>query len=217
MFNWSNGKNTQDVDNLPSGIYTVTVTDSRDCSVKEDFVVSFDYELQVDAVQSTAVISEGESVQLMVNSNSNHTNVYSWSPAESVDCPSCSVTYATPSSSTLYSVSVIDLNGCHTTDTLFVEVKPISSFFIPNTFTPNKDGANDVFELHGDKGNLAFLNFAVFNRWGEKVFESSDHQFHWDGTYQGEDLPAGPYTYVMKAIRHDASRHESVGSITILR
>jgi gliding motility-associated-like protein len=215
-FSWSNGNIDEDARNLALGDYTVTVTDSRDCSAKQDFNISFDYALKAETISSSHITS-GEFVHLAVSANTDNDNMYSWTPAEYVICTACASTEANPVATTVFFVSIIDTNGCRAEDSLAVEVKPASDFFIPNVFTPNHDGANDMLELYGDKNNLSFLSFVVFNRWGEKVFESNDHHFSWDGTYKGEEVPAGIYTYIMKAVRNNSSKDEFLGSVTLLR
>ena len=103
-------------------------------------------------------------------------------------------------------------------DTLSVTVNSITDIFIPNAFSPNGDGNNDVFQLFGDVNTIAFLDVMVFNRWGEKVFESSNHHFTWDGTYKGEVVPQGAYIYTAKIVFINGySRNDLKGSLTIIR
>jgi gliding motility-associated-like protein len=66
---------------------------------------------------------------------------------------------------------------------------------VPNAFTPNGDGNNDLFEIYGNKKVWKELSISIFNRWGEKVFESNDIQFFWDGTYKGVLQNPGVYVY----------------------
>lgn len=216
-FDWNNGSISEDVNQLSPGTYTVRVTDSRDCSVQGSFNISADYNLQADATASTE-INLGESILLTVTTNVDHGNMYSWTPVNDVNCATCAATLANPAVTTRFDVVVNDTNGCVASDELIVTVNSITDIFIPNAFTPNNDGSNDVLELYGDKGSITFLSFMLFNRWGEKVLESADPNFKWDGTYQGEIVPPGVYVYVMKAVFINGySRNDYKGSITILR
>ena len=70
--------------------------------------------------------------------------------------------------------------------------------FIPNAFSPNADGTNDVFLVYANQGTIAGLDMKIFNQWGELVFESSDQGRGWDGTYKGKAQPCGVYMYVIK-------------------
>ena len=67
--------------------------------------------------------------------------------------------------------------------------------YIPNAFTPNGDGLNDVFGVIPRLDYVNQYRISIFNRWGQLLFESSDLNQGWDGTYQGEACPAGAYVY----------------------
>ncbi|MFN8323097.1 MAG: gliding motility-associated C-terminal domain-containing protein [Chitinophagales bacterium] len=216
-FDWSNGETTEDLSNLAQGAYSVNVLDSRGCATQANFNIGYDYILQVDATPSTS-INLGETIQLTATTNVDHANAYSWGPAYNVTCSTCASTEAAPTFNTHYTVSVIDANGCKATDTLTVEVNSVTDIYVPNAFTPNGDGNNDFMQIYGDINTIAFLDFSVFNRWGEKVFETSNHNFTWDGTYKGEVVPQGAYIYTMKVVFINGySRNDMKGSLTIIR
>ena len=95
-----------------------------------------------------------------------------------------------------------------------VEVVPPLSVYIPNAFTPDGDGLNDVFIPVG-KGITDFT-LQIFNRWGELIFESNDSKKGWDGTFKNEAVPTGAYVYKMTA-KGNGSRHlEKNGSVTVV-
>jgi len=94
----------------------------------------------------------------------------------------------------LYSVEATSGQGCKNSDAVYI-LWAGKSFYIPNAFTPNGDGLNDVF---GAIPRIDYVNqyrISIFNRWGQLLFESSDLHLGWDGTYQGEACPAGAYVY----------------------
>ncbi|MFN8288491.1 MAG: gliding motility-associated C-terminal domain-containing protein [Chitinophagales bacterium] len=216
-FNWTNGDNTEDLSGLDQGTYTVTVTDSRNCSSQANFTLTYDYILTVDATPSTT-INLGEEVALNATTNVDHGNTYSWTPSLSVSCSNCANTKAVPTHNTFYTVNVVDANGCSAMDTLSVTVNSITDLFIPNVFTPNNDGNNDIYQLYGDISAIEFLEFKVFNRWGEMVYSTNDHQFTWDGVYKGQPVEPGAYIYTMKVVFINGyTRNDYKGSITILR
>ncbi|MBP6732999.1 MAG: gliding motility-associated C-terminal domain-containing protein, partial [Chitinophagales bacterium] len=110
-----------------------------------------------------------------------------------------------------------DAYGCH--DTTFVSIllnPPV--LFIPNVFTPNGDGANDFFEVFGNLPSLRYMEVKVFDRWGEKVFESNDHHFKWDGTFKGKPMQPAVFVYVINAafVNESESRIWK-GSVTLMR
>ena len=84
--------------------------------------------------------------------------------------------------------------------------------------SPNDDGNNDYFQLFGNLPGLKNLSIMIFDRWGEKVFESDDINFKWDGTYKGEKVQPNVYVYVLKLVFLDGhSDNTKKGSITIVR
>ena len=92
---------------------------------------------------------------------------------------------------------------------------PDVGLFLPNTFTPNGDGKNDVFKAYGNY--LQKLNMKVFNQWGEKVYETSDVTGGWDGTYRGSQAPVGVYVYVVSATMPDGRTISKKGTVNLIR
>jgi gliding motility-associated-like protein len=99
-----------------------------------------------------------------------------------------------------------------------VNVIPNYDVFIPNAFTPNGDGENDYWQIFGNLSAFKQVEIALFNRIGEKVFESKDAYFKWDGTYKGEKVPPGVYVYYAKFVwLNNHSDNKYTGSVTIIR
>ncbi len=94
----------------------------------------------------------------------------------------------------LYSVEVESDQGCKSTEAVWI-LWAGKSFFIPNAFTPNGDGLNDVFGVIPRLDYINQYRISIFNRWGQMIFETTDLNLGWDGTYQGEACPAGAYVY----------------------
>ena len=86
---------------------------------------------------------------------------------------------------------------------------------VPNAFTPNGDGVNDILYVYGISVNS--LIFQVFDRWGEKVFESNNMNYGWDGTYKGKKTSPGGYLYYAEAVFDDGQRKQVKGGTTILK
>jgi len=90
-----------------------------------------------------------------------------------------------------------------------------NNFFIPNTFTPNGDGKNDIFYVYGN--TVAKLKLRVYNQWGQFIYESRSIQNGWDGTYRGELQPNGVYVYYVDIEFNDGTKTMKKGTITLLR
>lgn len=87
--------------------------------------------------------------------------------------------------------------------------------FVPNVFTPNNDNVNDEIKVQGR--NIVNAYIKIFNRWGEKVFESDDKNLGWDGSYNDAEQPSGVYYYFVTAIMTDATYITKEGDITLIR
>ncbi|WEK18844.1 MAG: putative Ig domain-containing protein [Candidatus Pedobacter colombiensis] len=90
-----------------------------------------------------------------------------------------------------------------------------NNIFVPNTFTPNGDGKNDVFYVYGN--TIAKLRLRVYNQWGQFLYESLTIQNGWDGTYKGEMQPNGVYVYYLEVEFNDGTKATKKGTITLLR
>jgi gliding motility-associated-like protein len=96
-----------------------------------------------------------------------------------------------------------------------IVIADCGEMYVPNAFTPNNDGANDVLYVRGIC--LESLTFMVFNRWGEKVFETTDQRVGWDGSYKGEDLNTGVFVYRLEGKTYDGVGFSLKGNVTLIR
>ncbi|OCX50389.1 hypothetical protein BEL04_21635 [Mucilaginibacter sp. PPCGB 2223] len=87
--------------------------------------------------------------------------------------------------------------------------------YVPNAFTPNGDGNNDVVYVHSE--GIKSLSFYVYNQWGQMIFSSAEKNNGWDGTYKGVKEPLGVYTYFLKAVMNNGHEVNKKGTITLLK
>lgn len=92
------------------------------------------------------------------------------------------------------------------------EAAPI---FIPNAFTPNGDGVNDVYYI--PDANLSNFEFTVFDRWGNQIYQSFNPRFRWDGSSKGRGIPGGTYVFLLVANNSKGARIKRSGQITVVR
>lgn len=213
---WSNGSIASLNANLGEGTFYVTVTDSRGCTINDSTVLNYQQAISVDA-GNDVIINLGQNTLLTATCSDNNA-VFDWWPVSGLLCSTCAITQASPPVSTLYFVTAANAAGCTVTDSVFVTVIPIHDIFIPNAFSPNGDGNNDDFEIFGNKAAITYLQIAVFDRIGEKVFESNDINFKWDGTYKGVLLNPTVLVYIAKVAFIDGyTRNDYKGSLTLVR
>ncbi|GLR15486.1 PKD domain-containing protein [Portibacter lacus] len=149
---------------------------------------------------------------------------YSWSPAEMVDCPSCpSVMIKEQDTAQVVSVSIMEPeSGC--SDTLSVNVRQFygcqsaaSGIGIPNIFSPNNDGNNDVLNIDSPAFD-DIKSVTIFDRWGQQVFHTNTVIDSWDGTIDGSPVQTGVYTYLVQATCPDNGELvQTTGDVTVIR
>ncbi|MFI5192473.1 MAG: gliding motility-associated C-terminal domain-containing protein, partial [Chitinophagales bacterium] len=127
--------------------------------------------------------------------------VYNWTPAEALNDPGIDNPVAAIDSTTTFTVNAWDSLGC--TGSAFIKVVVTdygkASLILPNAFTPNNDGVNDCFGIR-KWGNVTIKEFSIYNRWGQKVFDTRNPSECWNGTFHGEMQDSGGYVYVIKAV-----------------
>ncbi len=141
---------------------------------------------------------------------------YTWSPPNGLSCTNCANPDASPFTTTTYIMTTTDINGCSSTDNVTVYViEEEQDIFVPNIFSPNGDGNNDVFYVEGS--GLNNFNLSIFNRWGELVFESSDQNTGWDGTQNGKGLNNAVFVYMVRYTDTLGNEQTISGNVTLLR
>ncbi len=205
QWNFPNG-NSAAVQNPPVQSYTtagnVTVnayaTNSSGCKDTATKNITV-YALPTATLPGLITIQNGFPVTIPATYSSNVIS-WVWNPATGLSCTDCPTPEANPKIRTRYQVVFTDVNGCRNAG--FVEIMVIcknSNLFIPNTFSPNGDGSNDVFYPRG-VGLDRVKVLRIFNRWGEVVFERKDFPVNdptagWNGTFKGKKPLADVYVY----------------------
>jgi gliding motility-associated-like protein len=203
--------------------FTVLSTTPEGCTVENQTTVftSTLGELSVDAFADPENLTTGESSQLSVIP-ADEAYSYQWQPPDGLDNPFVPDPLASPEESTVYIVTVTDLdqNGiCQKSDTVLVQVFDAfcgsPNIFVPNAFTPNNDGENDVVLVRG--GGITDLKFSIYNRWGEEVFYTEEQSEGWDGTYKGDLAEPAVFVYYLEAVCDDGETYFEKGNITLIR
>ena len=190
------------VNGSTAGTYTITYTVSQDtatCAGAGSGTASFTINpLPTILLSPESTIWVGDGAWIFATGGTS----YSWSPATDLSCPTCDSTVATPQVTTEYCVTVTEL-GCIDSACVKVNIEipcPTNrNMGVPNAFSPNNDGVNDAFCLDGWGDCISKFNIVIFDRWGEKVFESVDPDFCWDGVYRGKQLDPAVFVYFIKA------------------
>ncbi len=220
-YSWSNNDSGKLADNLCQGTYTMTLTDANGCVYTEEFYIdNLNYIPSLDVDADKYVIYEGEEVNLIAVAPSGSS--YVWDPPGSLNNHTVFNPVASPDETTVYEVVITDEFGCRNRDTIRIFVQEVICgdpfIFVPNAFTPNGDGINDHFMVMFPPGMVTHLYLAVYNRWGELVFETDDMtHIGWDGTFRGKKLGMDVFVYQMRAKCLGGLEYSEKGNVTLLR
>ncbi|MFN5679389.1 MAG: gliding motility-associated C-terminal domain-containing protein [Flavobacteriia bacterium] len=197
----------------PNDTLTIFVSDANDCGASETYVITALNDFELNSWASSTSILEGESVVLNASGALN----YSWTPSQDLSCPSCPSTNATPDITTQYIVTGTLDNGCTDQDTLLITVTQVcGAVYVPTICSPAAQDTEDQrICVYGNC--IAECLFVIYNRWGEVVFETTDQQQCWDGTYRGQALPGDVFAYKLQVRLQDGTSLVKSGNINLLR
>lgn len=199
---------------VPAGNHTfwVKVTNDLGCTDTLSSLLHVLANPVVSVVPKDTTINYGDGIIL----HAVGAQTYYWTPESSLLDPMVAEPYAMPKENTDYVVIGADKYGCTGSDTAHVRINFRLPVFIPNAFSPNDDGINDVFKIE----HLTFqkvLIFQVYDRWGHLVFHTNSSTEGWDGRYHGQPMPQDTYNYIIKLGYPDDYREVFKGTITLLR
>ncbi len=204
---WSNGSTAANI-TVTLGSYAVTATDAA-CSGTSSAVVS---EIATTPVNLGNNVTACDDSLVTIDAGTGYTG-YTWASGETTQT-------IVPQTSGTYSVTVVDANSCTVSGSLNVVFNSCNeveyNIYIPTAFSPNGDGANDVFRAVVPLGVKKFT-LRIFNRWGELVFETTDVREGWDGVYQRIPQPLGSYVWYADYTFNDDSKHTKAGNVTLVR
>jgi gliding motility-associated-like protein len=207
---------------LSSTTYTVQIElEGLGCTATETFEVEvsgFDPPNLVITVNTDSIVL-GES--FVLSTNQDPTLFYFWDGPGIVN-PNLAVITAEPGSSGIYSyaVTITNSDGCRLTGSIsnLVVFNPpcnMDDVFIPDAFSPNSDGQNDILLVYGNF--IDAMELRIFNRWGEMVFESFDQLLGWDGTYKGKELAPDVFGYYLMVECPPDKTYFTKGNITLFK
>ena len=191
--------------------YQVLVTDIHGCHDTLD-VKFFVHSDAVISLPDSVVLYPGESYQMDPQGNASY---YHWSPATGLSGVDISNPLSMPEVTTRYRVNATTEWGCKTSDSIDVIINTETVLDLPNAFSPGS-GPNSEFKIV-KRGIATLKNFRIFNRWGNLVFETTDINKGWDGTYKGTPQPFGVYVYMVEAYTNTGRKFEKQGNVTLIR
>jgi gliding motility-associated-like protein len=203
-----------------TGNYTNTIKRTNQCDSIVSTALTVQPRFQISIPNDKFLIEKGEKVPLNMTVNPSGTYQYLWNKGESLSCVSCINPISTPNVTTTYKVIVTPANGlCPQTQNATIIVS--CGVWLPNAFTPNSDGMNDVFYIYSTKCVQQINEFAIYDRWGELIFrdqnfQAADPSHGWDGMYKGKLAMSDTYSYKITATYRDGEIGNFSGAVNVL-
>ncbi|KAA5536496.1 T9SS type B sorting domain-containing protein [Taibaiella lutea] len=189
--------------------YTVLITDAHNCMDTEKVTVRV-YPAAILSLPDSINIYSGEQFHLQPESNASY---FTWFPPSGLSNTNIADPLVSPEVRTRYFVTAITEAGCKINDSIDVIVKE-TVLDMPNAFAPN--GANNMFKP-SKRGIATLRDFSIYNRWGNKVYSTSNIDAGWDGTYNGKPQPVGVYIYTIEAVTDSGKIFTQKGNVTLIR
>jgi gliding motility-associated-like protein len=214
LYAWSNSTSTGSMVTTSGGL--ITVSNTNVCGTNTQTInVSIINSVSADVIANP--ISGILPVVVSFTNNSSNANSYSWNFGNGNTANTTTVSSQTYSNAGTYTVYLTASSGaCSDMDYVVITVlNEESTLYVPNAFTPNGDSINDIFLVGAT--NIKEFNMIIFDRWGLKMFESSDINVGWDGTVNGKVVADGTYFHLINAKDVDGKEIKKQGTITLFK
>ncbi len=213
---WSNHVFIDTNKNIPSGNYKLVITDSNGCVSNSIFTLS--------SLAAKVYVSHDTTVHIgrEVNIFAYGTQKYFWKPSTNLSCDTCPSTTWNGTTKQIYCVTGTDEFGCIdsacVTIDLFNICGDLADIHLPNAFTPNGDGMNELFKPIVEQPEcFSEIVFKIYNRWGQQLFQANDFNIGWDGTFKAKQQPLDTYVWYLKAKNYLGEEKMMKGDVILIR
>jgi gliding motility-associated-like protein len=198
----------------------IFIIDDNGCIITEKVFVQNPDPLILD-LGDEAEINVGESITISAESNQEIFSI-DWMPIDSINCEGCLDITLNPVLPYRISATISNEVGCKATDSYDIKIGKKRNVFIPNIFSPNNDGTNDIFYIQGGIDIVEITDLIVYDRWGNMVFSNpfvikNSPQAGWNGRFHNNFSPAGVYSYHFIVLFTDGKTRRYEGSVTLMR
>ena len=209
--------------NLAPGEYQIQIVDANGCILETiiDIFPGIEFDL---LLTDTLKLNNGQIANIFATTDINPVDINQvlWSPPNILFCDTCLNTIYDGDENQSLNLTVWDENGCMNTESIYINIIPDPSIYIPNAFSPNKDGINDIFMIFANDQVENIDEFEIYNRWGESIFKQSniapnEKAFGWDGMYRGQLLDSGVFVYYIKLTTVQGDTQLISGDVLLMR
>jgi gliding motility-associated-like protein len=212
---WTTGASTPSIRVSQLGEYKLNYTDTANCVGRDSAKLSFYNDTEIILEDE---ISNYKGELLILNPKIVPSDVggrYRWSPSHIFSCDSCRSVRFRLDSSAIIQLQYTDAQGCKAYKDVKVNIYDSWAVGFPSAFSPNGDSLNDTY--FPNVANILSYTYAVYNRWGEKVYQATNMQPAWNGTYKGHPVPTGMYSYYAEVVLLNGVKQTYSGSFQVVR
>lgn len=207
---------------LREGRYTVHTIDQLGCKSQQDVTLKpprFVLDITPPTDRSVRI---GDRLPLIAVANTLTPVSYEWIPNTGLSCDTCAAPLLIAEETTTYSIIGTDILGCRDSAEVTITVDNSPRVFVPNAFSPNDDGQNDLLIVYSPGDVIKVRSFQIYTRWGECVFERRNFPpnfpgYGWDGTFRGQPLASGLMVYLIEVELVDGRIERLSGDVSLLR
>jgi len=212
---------SETLNDLSAGNYELTISNSLACKIDTIIEITSPPEPIVNIQADTIQMGRGQISTLLTDTNP-ELNFFEWTPTIGLDCSDCAQPDIATNRTSTYYLTGSDMNGCTAKDSVFVQYDDKLKIFMPNIFTPDGDGDNDMLSIHGPDVINQIKSLMIFNRWGSKIYQANnlnitDMEGIWDGTASGKELASDVYVVNLVVTLANGEEEMLNQSVTLIR
>ncbi len=212
-----------ELDDLIAGIYDHTITDPDGCESEIQIEITEPPLFFIEVPEQLQLkLGDDLNINPQVNGQPADPINWSWTPVNQLNCPTCPELNIRPFYTSTYYVTAVDANGCVSKDTLSLTLDRNCELFMPDAFSPNLDGTNDVIFPFAPPCVEKIQRLSIFDRWGQQLyveedFAPNDAAYSWDGDFRGQKMQSGVYVWFAEVLLIDGREVLFKGDLTVVR
>ena len=206
---------------LLEAVYTINIRDANGCItvIEEELIAP---QIPIVSFPEDITLQLGDSTQIFPLLNQFDIQNIEWVMSEDLSCRNCLNPVADPVNDSQFTLTVTSIDDCIGSNTVNFIIDKVRRLYVPNAFSPNGDGINDVLAIFGGPEVQEILSFNVYDRWGNHIlnennFLPNDANFGWNGSFRGKKVPLGIYIWTAEVLYIDGVTEMSSGEVSLIR